>query len=128
MLAVGWRPIGPCVLDHDPDCDLDGHSLVRNLTARSQRATSRGGPCICPRAQPRSHRWHGAWWQEFSRRSVVRPWTLTERSHIEQSHQANICLINGQPGGVELDRVRSPAQILGQMTADPVHQVAGLKI
>lgn len=52
---------------------------------------------------------------------------LAERSHVEQVHQANVCLVNGQPGGVELDRVRSSVEILRQMTADLLHQVAGLK-
>lgn len=39
----------------------------------------------------------------------------------------SVCLVNGQPGGVEQDRVRPSVQILRQMTPDPLRQVAGLK-
>ena len=53
--------------------------------------------------------------------------TLSERSRVEQVGRANVCLVNGQPGGVEPDGVRSSAEILHQMTADPLQQVAGVK-
>lgn len=49
------------------------------------------------------------------------------RSLVQQAHHANVRLVNGQPGGVELDRVWSPVEILGQMTADSLRHVAGLE-
>lgn len=57
----------------------------------------------------------------------MRDSTLTERSIAEQVHQANVCLINGEPRGVEPERVRSTVEVLGKMTADPLHQVARFK-